>query len=95
MGGINASGLTLNSRNDFFTFSDYIKPIHALYLTPVTIDGRLISDCARTGPDSWGNFSLNALVKNQIPPKFPLQNSPYGSAKLAAGGLFLTDRQRW
>jgi 4-amino-4-deoxy-L-arabinose transferase-like glycosyltransferase len=88
--------LTLDSRNDFYAVSDYVKPIHALYLTPLTVDGRLITDCARTGPDSWGNFALNAFVKNQTPTGFPLQNWPYGSAKLAAGGcLFLTDRQRW
>ncbi|MGA3282831.1 MAG: glycosyltransferase family 39 protein [Verrucomicrobiota bacterium] len=87
--------LTLNMQDEFFAIGDnYQKPILGLYLTPETMDAKLLSDCARGGENSWGNFLLKALAQNQISSKFPLTHGPSGSAAIVSG-LFLTDRVRW
>ena len=84
--------LTLNTQDDFYAFGDnYQKPVLGLYLTPETMDSKLLSDCVRGTENSWGNFLFRALSQNQISSKFPLTHAPYG----LASGLFLTDRQRW
>jgi hypothetical protein len=82
---------TLNSQREFFALNDYIKPVQALYLTLVTLDGKLFSECLQGGVDSWGNFVLKSVAANQIPPQFILRTAPYG----LISGLFLTDHQRW
>jgi hypothetical protein len=86
--------LTDDDTADFFSVNDYLKPVSALYLTMETMDGKLVSDCFRSDKDSWGRFVLGALTKNQIPPGFPLRNSPSGTGTLISG-LFLTDKERW
>jgi len=82
---------TINSQYEFFALNDYIKPVHALYLTLGTMDARLITECLQGGVDSWGNFVLKTVAANQIPSQFPLK----ASGRLSGFGLFLTDRQRW
>jgi hypothetical protein len=84
--------LTLNAQEDFFAVNDNLKPVLALYLTPETTDGRFVSDWTRAGEHSWGNFMIQAMVQNQIPPGFPLRNAPTG---FLPERMFLTDRQRW
>ncbi|HTY88815.1 MAG TPA: hypothetical protein VMB80_15220 [Candidatus Acidoferrum sp.] len=84
--------LTLNAQEDFFAINDDIKPISALYLTPVTTDGRFITDWTRMGEHSWGSFIVQAMLQNQIPQSFPLRNAPTG---FLPERLFLTDRERW
>jgi 4-amino-4-deoxy-L-arabinose transferase-like glycosyltransferase len=86
--------LTLNAQDDFFAINDYLKPVQALYLTSVTMDGKFISDMVRSGERGWGSFVTGAVLKNQIPPDFPLRNSPAGSVAITSG-IFLTDRERW
>jgi hypothetical protein len=83
--------ITRNSRSDYFEVDDYYKPVRGLYLTLVTMNARLFSDCLQGGVDSWPNFSLKSVAGNQIPPSFPLKTAPYGLST----GLFLTDRPRW
>jgi len=84
--------LTRDPQDEFFAISDdYQKPVLGLYLTPETMDAKLLSDCLRGGENSWGDFLIKALAQNQIPLKFPLTHAPHG----VASGLFLTDRQRW
>ena len=83
---------TINSQYEFFQFNDYVKPIHALYLSLNTLDGKLFSECLQGGVDSWGNFVLKTVAANQLPPGFPLKNFPLESL---LSGLYLTDRQRW
>ncbi len=82
---------TINSQYEFFALNDYIKPVHALYLTLGTMDARLVTECLQGGVDSWGNFVLKTVAANQIPSQFPLK----ASGRLSGFGLFLTDRQRW
>ena len=87
--------LTLNTQDEFFAIGDdYQKPVLGLYLTPETMDAKLLSDCVRGGDNSWENFLLKTLAQNQISTKFPLTHAPSGSAVIASG-LFLTDRARW
>jgi len=82
---------TINSQYQYFALNDYVKNVHALYLTLNTLDAKLFSECLQGGVDSWGNFVLKSVAANQIPPSFPLKTAPYG----LMSGLFLTDRQRW
>lgn len=82
---------TINSDYEFFQFYDYVKPVSALYLTAMTLDARLYTDCFRGGADSWGKFIFKIVAANEIPPQFPLKAAPYD----VLTGLFLTDHQRW
>ena len=83
---------TINAKYEFFALNDNLpKPIHALYLTLITLDGKLFSECLQGGVESWGNFVLKSAAADKIPPGFPLRVAPYGLMT----GLFLTDRQRW
>jgi hypothetical protein len=86
--------VTEDANAQFFALNDYIKPVSALYLTLRTMDSRLVSDCFRAGPDSWGHFILEALSENKIPGDFPLHRAPSGSAEISSG-LFLTAAERW
>jgi hypothetical protein len=82
---------TINSDYEFFQFNDYVKPVSALYLTAMTLDAKLYTDCFRGGADSWGKFIFKIVAANEIPPQFPLKAAPYA----VSTGLFLTDHQRW
>ena len=83
---------TINTQYTFFQLNDYIKPVHALYLTLNTLDGKLFSDCLQGSRDSWGNFVLKSVAANQLPIDFPLRNFP---EETLLSGMFLTDRPRW
>ena len=85
--------LTLNAQDDFYAISG-MKPVQALYLTPETMDGRLLSDMGLGMENSWGSFVANALAQRKIPGNFPLRYAPYGSAAIGSG-IFLTDGERW
>jgi hypothetical protein len=84
--------LTTDAQDSFFALNDDIKPVQALYLTPETMDGKFLTDWVRGGELGWGDFVVQAVVQNQIPPKFPLRNAPSG---FLPERLFLTDRNRW
>lgn len=86
--------LTDDAQDSFFELNDYIKPVSALYLTMRTMDSRLLTDCYRSGKDSWGSFVLDAMAKQQIPTNFPLRHAPSGAAAIESG-MFLTDVDRW
>jgi hypothetical protein len=84
--------LTLNTHPDFFTFYDYNKPIKAVYITPVTMDNRFLSQWVRDGEYGWGNFALGVYLKTELPPYFPLKEAPAGFPR---DQIFLTDYERW
>lgn len=86
--------LTLNAEDDFFAVNDDLKPVVALYLTPVTLDEKLLSDWIRGRDRSWGHFILQTVDQSRIPKDFPLRYLPTGSAAISSG-LFLTDWERW
>ncbi len=83
---------TLNAQTDFFNVYDYQKPIQALYLTPLTMDGHFLSQWVRAGEYSWGSFALESMLKKELPPYFPLKRAPAG---FLPEQFFLTDTERW
>ena len=80
------------NQENFFAISDYLKPIYALYLTPETMDARLVTQWVRAGEQSWGKFILDCLVENRVPRYFPLAKSQAG---WLPEQLALTDWQHW
>ncbi|HTI98388.1 MAG TPA: glycosyltransferase family 39 protein [Dongiaceae bacterium] len=86
--------LTLNAKSEFFAINDAprLKPIQALYLTPQTIDFKLLQDWVRGGDNNWGSFILEVFVKKEIPNGFPLNHMPSG---LLPEQMFFSDWQRW
>ena len=60
--------LSLDAQDDFFAINDYLKPVQALYLTPQTMDGKFVSEWVQTREFSWGNFIVDTVVKDKIPP---------------------------
>jgi hypothetical protein len=84
--------LTLNAQKDFFDVYDYRKPVKAVYMTPVTMDRRFLSQWVRADELSWGSFALEGMMKHEIPPYFPLHRAPSG---FLPEQLFITDVDRW
>lgn len=84
--------LTLNAQSDFFAIHDFQKPVSALYLTPLTMDSRFLSQWLMAGEQGWGSFVLDALVRKEPAPSFPLRRSQPGWLPQQ---VFLTDRERW
>jgi 4-amino-4-deoxy-L-arabinose transferase-like glycosyltransferase len=81
-----------STHEDFFAINDYLKPINALYLTPLTTDTRFLTQWIRTGDQSWGRFILDTMVKMKVPDDFPLSQMPTG---WMPEQVVLTDWQRW
>jgi len=94
--------LTLNSESDFFAVNDMIKPVRALYLTPVTLkDKQSLSQRWREDDSAlaqqktegtWGWFVSELMVNRQVPKNFPLRRAANG---YLPEQLFLTDWERW
>ena len=80
-----------NAREDFISFNER-KPIHALYLTPLTVDGRFLTDWVRPAENSWGAFITQCLILKEVPDSFPLHEMPTG---FLPEQLFLADAKRW
>lgn len=68
------------------------KPVHALFLTPLTLNAKLVSEAIEQRVNSWGKFAMLALVKNEVPDKFPLHQMPVG---FLPEHLLLSDAKRW
>lgn len=84
--------LTSNADADYYAISDYLKPIRALYLTPLTTDSRILSQWVRAGQKSWPTFILEFLFNRRAPEKFPLR---YAREGYFPEQLFLCDWERW
>lgn len=84
--------LTLNAQKEFFEVYDYRKPVKAVYMTPVTMDKRFLSQWVRADELSWGSFALEGMMKRELPPGFPLRRAPGG---FLPEQLFITDIDRW
>jgi len=78
-------------QESFFAINDALKPVHALYLTPRTLDGRFQSDWLRGGPVGWGTFVVE-LLKGRFPEGFPLTKMHPG---FFPDQLLLCDWVRW
>jgi hypothetical protein len=79
-------------QESFFAINDALKPIHALYLTPRSLDARFQTDWVRGGQVSWGRFIMGTLGGGQVPGSFPLTKIPPG---YLPEQLLLCDLARW
>ena len=86
------SWTTVNCGYQFDALHKYIKPVSGLYLTLVTLDGRLMTECLQGNVDNWSNFAYTSLAKETLPNNFPLTVFPQDTL---GSGMFLTDRERW
>ena len=86
------AGNESDRKNDFFAIHDYIKPISLLYLTPLTIDNRFITQWEGTD-GGWGQLVFRVIALSAVPPEFPLTHSP--PKGWLPEQLVLTDKQRW
>ncbi len=85
--------LTLDLQNGFFHVSDYEKPISAIYLTPVTMNERFLTQFAHNSDYSWGGFVLEyGLRKKPLPSSFPLRKA---LPNWMPDQFILTDYERW
>lgn len=84
--------LTLNAQGEFFAVNDFMKPVVVLYLTPVTLDNRFLSQWIRAGEQSWGSFILESTLRHEVPPTFPLRKAQPG---WLPDQIVLTDWERW
>jgi hypothetical protein len=84
--------LTLNAQNEFFAVNDVLKPIRGLYLTPMTMDSRFLTEWVRAGEHSWGSFILECMLRKEVPPTFPLRQA---ANNYLPEQLFLSDWDRW
>jgi hypothetical protein len=91
--------LTKNCSSEFFALNDYIKPVHALYLTSGTLDSKLMTDAVRGSDSSWANFALKLVSPElgsdeRFPASFPLRYIVPSGYSFGAG-IFVIDRPRW
>ncbi len=84
--------LTANAEADYFAIHDFLKPIKALYLTPLTTDSRFLSQWVRPGEKTWPTFVLEFVLRRSAPQNFPLRFARDG---LFPEQLFLCDYDRW
>jgi hypothetical protein len=84
--------LTLDSRGQFYTLTDYVKPVNALYLSPAFLDSRYFSQWVadRHGEGTWGDLIIHATTSQTLPEGFPLVKAYRLNAQ-----IFLSDWERW
>ena len=81
-----------STHEDFITINDFQKPINILYLTPVTMDSRFLSQWVKSGERSWGSFILELLTSHKVPDYFPLSQTDPG---WLPDQIMLADFPRW
>jgi hypothetical protein len=83
--------LTLDAQGDFYEVNDFVKPVSALYLTPLSLDAKFLSQWARGGGEAtWGELVIGSLTHDALPPRFPLRKSVRLTDQ-----IFLADWERW
>lgn len=84
---------TLGLQTDFFSISDYQKPISAIYLSPVTMDSPFLSKWVHNSDFSWGSFVLEyGILKKPLPGSFPLRKA---LPNWIPDHFILMDTDRW
>lgn len=83
---------TQNPKEEFFMINDFHKPIKALYLTQLTLDGRFQSQLVKGEDRPWGRFALEVLLTSKVPSGFPLKTA---LAVILPEQILLTDWERW
>ena len=84
--------LTRNLEPDFYTINDQHKPINGLYLTPITTDGKFVSEMIRSSSWAWGRLHMDITLRKNLPKGFPLLHVDDG---FMPDQLILTDWPRW
>jgi 4-amino-4-deoxy-L-arabinose transferase-like glycosyltransferase len=85
--------LTMGWKKEFEDVSDFEKTVNGLYVSTRTTDARFFSTWFTHQNRGWGEFFVQALLKQEIPGRFPLKHSPEGL--FTYGELLLMDRDRW
>ena len=80
------------AQSDFFTINDSQKPIQGLFLSPLTMDAKFLSQTVKSREGAWGKFVFESLLRTNVPSGFPLKHAPGG---FLPDHLFLSDRVRW
>ena len=89
-------GFTWDLEKHFYEINDFHRPIAALYLTPVTMDGKLLSQMLGPETRAWGLFLLESLIRREVHARFPLRVAAPGFfPDRLSDQLFLTDGERW
>jgi 4-amino-4-deoxy-L-arabinose transferase-like glycosyltransferase len=89
-------GLTYDLEKHFYEINDYHKPIAGVYLTPVTLDGKFLSQLLGAEGRGWGLLMLESIIRREVPGRFPLRvPAPGFFPDRLSDQFFLTDRDRW
>lgn len=83
--------LTSDPKDSFKSLAQ-IQPIRALYLTPLTMDGKLVSEMLDGEQFPWNKLAIEAVVNGELPDGFPLTHA---LTDWFPDQLFLSDRDRW
>ena len=82
----------VDARKGFYTINDEQKAISALYLTSLTLDGRLVSQVLHGEDWEWSRFAMDVMLRTNLPTGFPLLHARSG---YLPEQLLLCDRPRW
>jgi 4-amino-4-deoxy-L-arabinose transferase-like glycosyltransferase len=85
--------LTMGWRKEYEDVSDFEKTVNGLYVSTRTTDSKFFSTWFSHQNRGWGEFFVHALLRQEIPGRFPLKYSPEGL--FMHGELLLMDRDRW
>lgn len=85
--------LTMGWKKEFEDVSDFEKTVNGLYVSTRTTDGKFFSTWFTHQNRGWGEFFVQALLRQDVPGRFPLKHSPEGL--FMYGELLLMDRDRW
>jgi hypothetical protein len=88
--------LTLDCQSSFLAINDFEKPVQALYISRLTLDGKFLPQIVRAGDKGWGPFILGCLFRKAQgaagpPPDFPLRFWQSGWPDQ----FLLTFREKW
>jgi hypothetical protein len=84
--------LTQDAQKSFYSIYDDQQPISALYLTPLTTNGKFLEDVLRAPDGDWYKLAVEVMTKNNLPPGFPLKDA---RSSYLPDQLLLCDRARW
>jgi len=78
--------------SEFYAIHDFLKPIRGLYLSPLTMNSRLLSQWLDPGKQNQLPVLVANLLSFRLGPDFPLRSSAPG---FLPGQVFLSNWERW
>jgi hypothetical protein len=82
----------MKKSDDFYRINDFGKTIRGVYLTPISSNGKYLTEMRESPEAIWSRFYLDAVLRNNLPTGFPLTQGP---SSILPDQLFLSDRPRW